>query len=421
MIKEYFPDGTLIDNWFFDINIPTLDELGKQYILTDYNINDDGRIYTNEIQSLIDLAYQNGGGVIVVPKGTYMTGSIFFKQGVNLYISEGAILKGSDDISDYQIKETRIEGETCKYYVALINADNIDGFIMTGPGTIDGNGLRSWKAFWKRRLWNPNCTNKDEQRPRLVYISNCKNVIISNLKMMNSHFWTNHIYKTNHIKFINCHIYSPEKPIKAPSTDAIDIDACSDVLVKNCYLEVNDDGVALKGGKGPWADTDPNNGSNERIIIEDSTYGFCHSCLTCGSEAIHNKNIIVRRINVNGCKNLLWLKMRPDTPQLYEYIKISDANANVTSFININPWTQFFDLKDRKDIPLSIASNITLENIKCNCTTYFNIKGCDEQYRLSNFTFKNLEINAYKTDVDMNIISNFVEENVIVKKLKIAE
>ena len=421
MNKEYFPDGTLIDNWFYDINIPALDNLGKQYVLTDYNINDDGKIYTNEIQSLIDLIHQNGGGVIVVPKGTYITGSIFFKQGVNLYLSNGANLKGSDDISDYQIKDTRIEGETCKYYVALINAENIDGFIMTGPGTIDGNGLKSWKAFWKRRVWNPNCTNKDEQRPRLVYVSNCKNVIISDLKLINSHFWTNHIYKSNHIKFINCHIYSPMKPIKAPSTDAIDIDACSDVLVKNCYLEVNDDGVALKGGKGPWADTDINNGSNERIIIEDCIYGFCHSVLTCGSEAIHNKNIIVRRINVKEGKNLLWLKMRPDTPQVYEYIRMSDIKANVTSFINVNPWTQFFDLKDRNDIPLSKASNIILENIECNCTTYFNIKACDEQYKLFNFTFKNLDISAYKTDVDVNIISNFVEENVIVKKMKITE
>ena len=421
MIKEYFPDGTPIDDWFYDFKTPCLTDLGKQYVLTDFNIRDDGNVYTNEFQSLIDLVYQNGGGVIVVPKGTYMTGSIFFKQGVNLYLSDGAILKGSDDINDYQIKETRIEGETCKYYVALINADNIDGFVISGNGIIDGNGMRSWKAFWKRRMWNPNCTNKDEQRPRLVYLSNCKNTIISNIKLINSHFWTNHIYKCNHIKFINLNIFSPEKPVKAPSTDAIDIDACSDILIKNCYLEVNDDAVALKGGKGPWADSDPNNGINERIIVEDCTYGFCHSCLTCGSEAIHNKNIIVRRINVKEGKNLLWLKMRPDTPQKYEYIKMSDIVANVTSFININPWTQFFDLKGRSDMPPSNASNIIIEDVKCRCTTFFNVKKCLEQYILSDFTFRNLSISAYKTDIDKNIIDNFTIENVVIDKLKITD
>ena len=47
--------------------------------------------------------------------------------------------------------------------------------------------------------------------------------------------------------------------------------------------------AVLKGGKGPWADKLPENGSNERILIEDCTYGFCHGCLTCGSEFVHNK------------------------------------------------------------------------------------------------------------------------------------
>ena len=175
--------------------------MGKQYVLTDYNILDDGKIHTKEIQNLIDRAYENGGGVIV---------------------------------DDYQIMQTRMEGETCPYFAALINADNVDGFKMCGKGTIDGNGLKSWRAFWLRREWNPNCTNKDEQRPRLVYISNSSNVTIADLHLQNSNYWTTHIYKCHHVKYINCNIFSPAKPIKAPSTDAVDIDVCTDVLVKLC-------------------------------------------------------------------------------------------------------------------------------------------------------------------------------------------
>lgn len=53
---EYFPDGTVIDDWFYDIQIPTLEELGKPYVLTDYHIFDDGKVYTKEIQHLIDIA-----------------------------------------------------------------------------------------------------------------------------------------------------------------------------------------------------------------------------------------------------------------------------------------------------------------------------------------------------------------------------
>jgi len=414
-MNERFPDGTPIDDWFYETRVPQLDELGKQYVLTDYNILDDGKVHTAEIQQLIDKAASEGGGVIVVPAGTYLTGALFFKQGVNLYVAEGGTLKGSDDISDYPVCDTRIEGESCKYFAALINVDGVDGFTMCGPGTIDGNGLRSWKAFWLRRQWNPKCTNKDEQRPRLVFISNSRNVLIANLRLQNSHFWTTHIYKCNHVKYLGCRIFSPAFPVKAPSTDAIDIDVCTDVLVKNCYLEVNDDSVVLKGGKGPWADTAPENGSNERIIVEDCVYGFCHGCLTCGSESVHNRNIIVRRIKVLKGSNLLWLKMRPDTPQHYEYITMEDIEGQMKNFININPWRQFFDLKGRTDIPLSYADHIVMRNCNCKCETFFHVTPNEEQYRLSDFTFENLNIKAKVDNFNADAIKNIVVKNVNVE------
>lgn len=413
--SEFFPDGTAVDKWFYDTAVPSLDKLGKQYVITEYGVFDDGRIYTKEFQSIIDTAAENGGGVIVVPPGTYITGALFFKQGVNLYIEAGGMLKGSDDISDYPIRKTRIEGETCCYYTALINADGIDGFTMCGNGTIDGNGLRSWRAFWNRRIWNPDCTNKDEQRPRLVYLSNCKNVLVADLRLQNSSFWTNHIYKCSHVKFLNCNIYSPASPVPAPSTDAIDIDVCTDVLVKNCRMEVNDDAVVLKGGKGPWADSDPENGSNERIIIEDCVYGFCHGCLTCGSESVHNRNIIIRRIKVSDSINLLWLKFRPDTPQNYEYILAEDIEGYTQNFININPWTQFFDLKGRKDIPLSYGNNITIRNCRCDCKTFFFVSDNIEQYKLSDFTFEDLFIEAENMDFDYSFIKDMKVRNVIIE------
>ncbi|MBQ7920189.1 MAG: exopolygalacturonase [Lachnospiraceae bacterium] len=411
-VTEFFPDGTPIYSWFYDTHIPALDDMGKQYVLTDYNILSDGKIYTKEIQTLIDTAHENGGGVIVVPAGTYMTGSLYFKQGVHLYVAEGGVLKGSSDICDYDVKTTRIEGETCKYFTALINADGVDGFTMFGPGTIDGNGLKSWKAFWLRRSWNPKCTNKDEQRPRLVYISGSSNVLIADLRLINSHFWTTHIYKCDHVKYLNCYIYSPAGPVRAPSTDAIDIDVCCDVLVKNCYMEVNDDSVVLKGGKGPWADEQAENGSNQRIIVEDCEYGFCHGCLTCGSESVHNKNIIVRRIKVGSGHNLLWLKMRPDTPQHYEYIFVEAVEGKVTNFININPWTQFFDLKGRADIPLSYADHIVMKNCRCECINYFNVKNDDTQYHLSDFTFENLEIKAKNDGFSPEAVENIIVKDV---------
>lgn len=411
-MQEYFPDGSPVSSWFYETDEPKLSELGQQYVLSDYVIADDGIVQTEKIQQVIDMVHASGGGVIVVPEGTYVTGSLFFKQGVNLYVAENGVLKGSDDVSDYRLMDTRIEGESCVYFAALINADGVDGFTMCGPGTIDGNGLKSWKAFWLRRQWNSECTNKDEQRPRLVYISNSCNVTVAGLNLINAHFWTNHIYKCHHVKFINCRICSPKAPVPAPSTDAIDIDVCHDVLVKKCYMEVNDDAVVLKGGKGPWADMAPENGSNERIIVEDCEYGFCHGCLTCGSESVHNRNIIMRRIKVSCGHNLLWLKMRPDTPQLYEYITVEQVEGHTDNFININPWTQFFDLRGRKDVPHSVAANISMKDCECECETFFNVTQKEEQYHLTDFTFSNIQVKAKNTEFKYEFIENAVVSQV---------
>lgn len=394
-----FPDGTPINNWFY-LNYTKIKSAlqsppatANSYIITDYGIKDDGNIYTEEFQKLINSVYDNGGGYIIIPDGTYMTGALFFKPGVNLYIEKNGILKGSQDITDYPIIKTRIEGESCLYYAALINASHADGFTIYGEGTIDGNGLHAWKCFWLRRNWNPDCTNKDEQRARLLYIAHSDNVTIYGIHMKDSQFWTCHIYKCTHTAIYDCTISSPRTPVKAPSTDAIDIDACSDVHIKGCHINVNDDAVALKGGKGINAKADSDNGLNERIIIEDCIYDFCHGCLTCGSEAIHNRNIIMRNILINNGYNLLWLKMRPDTPQLYEHILIKNVTGKVSSFININPWTQFSNIKneaslkngsDKPPILLSYINNITMQDCTCECDAYYNVKEDPSQYLINN-------------------------------------
>ena len=398
--EEYFPDGTRIDDWFYDTSLPRLEDLGKQYVLTQYGIADDGNLYTEKIQNLIDEIHAAGGGVVVVPAGTYRTGALFFKQGVHLYLSSGAILLGSDDISDYPIVNTRIEGETCMYFAALINVENTKGFTLCGEGVIDGNGLRSWKAFWLRRKWNGNCTNKDEQRPRLLYIANSCDVTIHGVTLRNSHFWTTHIYKCHHVRYVGCSIFAPRAPVHAPSSDAIDIDACSCVHVKGCRMEVADDAVVLKGGKGPWADTDENNGMNERILIEDCEIIACDAALTCGSESIRNRNVILRRCRVSRLQSIFHLKLRPDTPQLYEHILVEDVSGNCRFFVTAKPWTQFYDLKDRKDIPMSYADRITIRDCSVICHTFLNMSFSKEHDQITNFSLENLQIQAhtYKTE-----------------------
>lgn len=415
--QEKFPDGTVIPDWFRQTKPVKIQKLGKQYDIREHGVvNDSTLLQTKQLQAVIDKAAAAGGGVVVIPAGTYLSGALFFKPGTHLHLEEGAVLKGSDDISNFPVINTRLEGQNLKYFAALVNAEKVDGFTISGKGTINGNGERYWRSFWLRRAVIPKCTNMDELRPRLLYISHCNDVQISGVRLMNSPFWTTHLYKCNRVKLLNLTITSPASPVKAPSTDAIDIDVCNDVLVKNCYLSVNDDAIALKGGKGPWADKDTaNNGSNTNIIIEDCTYGFCHSALTCGSESIHNRNIVFRRSTVNNAQRLLWLKMRPDTPQHYEYILVEDIKGSAKSFLYIKPWTQFFDLKGRTDIPISRSNHVTMRNITFDCNVFFDVAKKPDQYELSNFTFENLKIKAKKTDCDKTAIEAFTWENVEVE------
>ncbi|WP_281228661.1 rhamnogalacturonidase [Flavobacterium aquiphilum] len=416
---ETFPDGTAISSWFKDYTKIKLESLGQKYTITDHGVSTDStKIQTKEIQNVIDKASANGGGVIVIPKGVFLSGALFFKPKTTLYVAEGATLKGSDDISNFPIMASRMEGQNLDYFPALVNAYGVDNFSISGKGTINGNGKKYWDAFWARRKENPKCTNLEVSRPRLVFVWNSNNVQIQDVKLINSGFWTNHFYKCNNVKILDAYIFSPHKEDKAPSTDAIDIDICNNFLVKGCYMSVNDDAIALKGGKGPFADQDKNNGPNTNIIIEDCHFGFCHSALTNGSEAIHNRNVIMRNCKIDGASRLLWLKMRPDTPQLYEYIRVENITGEAKTGLAVFAWKQFFDLKGRPDVPLSYGDHVTLKNITLKCDTFYGVEK-DPNVRLTNFTFENIKVESVKTDIDKSLIKGVTFKNVYVNNKKV--
>ena len=419
---ELWPDGTPIPAWFSDTSRVDVSTLGKKYVVTNYGVkNYSEQVQTEKLQAVIDLAASQGGGVIVIPRGFVVSGSLFFKKGTHLLIEENGELRGSDRIRDFKLVKTRMEGQTLNYFAALVNADDNDGFTITGPGTINGNGQAYWEEFWIRRQYNKNCTNLEAMRPRNVYISNSKNVTVQDVRIINSPFWTNHLYKCENVRYLGCYIFAPFDNVTpvdpkrgAPSSDAIDIDVCKNVLISGCYMSVNDDAVVLKGGKGTWADKDPNNGPCENIIVTDCTYGKVHGCMTLGSESIHDKNVIMRRCTVKDATRVLWLKMRPDTPQHYEYVRVEDFKGNCGSFLVVRPWTQFFKPENREDMPLSQCNNIYFRNINMDCKNFFDV-GTSDKYRLKDFTFENINVTDQKKAFNPEIIENCTVKNVQIK------
>lgn len=418
--KKTFPDGSPVDEWFFDTKAVDVNALGKKYIITDFGVvRDSTLIQTEAIQSVIDKAADEGGGVIVIPEGTFLSGSLFFKPGTHLHLLKNARLKGSDAITNYKILPTRLEGQTINYFAALVNADSCDGFTISGEGTIDGNGHRFYDEFWLRRKVNPKCTNLEALRPRMLYVSNSKNVTVNGVKMVNSGFWTNHLYNCQRIKYIDVTILAPTDGYpKGPSTDAIDLDVCNDVLVSGCYMNVNDDAVCLKGGKGTYVDTIPGNGPVTNVLIERCRFGKTNAGVTFGSEAWDCSNVIMTDCTFEGTYHVLLFKMRPDTPQQYRNVFVGNATGEVRNAIEVQTWTQFFNKVERDPMPPSGVDNVTFMNCNLKCQRDFYKDKKTDFYTLKNFTFSNIEAVDPSDSFDTSNIEDCLIQNVVINGKK---
>jgi hypothetical protein len=390
-----WPDGSPVDGWFSRKPAAPKGRQARKFVITRYGaVHDSTVVQTAAIQKAIDAAAARGG-TVVIPEGVWLSGALFFKPGTHLLLQEGAVLKGSTDIADFPDIPVHIEGVLQPYVSALVNADCCDGFSIRGGGTLNGSGAPFWDAFWARRKENPACTNLEVRRPRLVGISRSSDVTIEGVRLRNAAFWNIHLYKCRRVYISGVDVYAPVKPVKAPSSDGIDLDGCEDVHIIGCTLATGDDLIALKGGKGPWADESPDNAPDARVLVEDCRFGHGPGAIVFGSECVKADNIILRNSTVKGTGRLLWLKMRPDTPQNYSNILLENIKGKVKYGIYVKPWTQFFDLKGRKDTPMSYASNVEFRRCTLTVRQMRRIVEAPDQYELKDIVYKG---NKYKRD-----------------------
>lgn len=391
--REVWPDGSSIDKWFSKEPKGPSGKEDRRFSILDYGARPDTRdLQTEAIQRTIDAAAEAGGGTVVIPTGYYRSGALFFKPHTHLFICPGATLQGSNHIHHYPEAEVHIEGVLQPYHAALINAYGVDGFSIRNEGVIDGDGALFWDQFWETLKKKRGCTNLEVRRPRLIYICNSDNVLISGGKFTNPGFWTVHLYKCSHVRIKDVEIFAPIKPVKAPSSDAIDLDGCNDVHISGAKLATGDDLIAVKGGKGPHADTDPANPTNARILVEDCEFGHGPGVLVFGSECVGARNVLLRNCTAEDTERLLWLKMRPDTPQQYEYIRIENVTGKVGSVLYVKPWTQFFDLKGEKEMPRSVGAHITISDCDLQCKQCRRVVEAPDQYSLEDIVFNNIKL-----------------------------
>lgn len=139
-----------------------------------------------------------------------------------------------------------------------------------------------------------------------------------------------------------------------------------------------------------------------------------HGCLTIGSESLHSSNVILRNITFSKAHRVLWLKMRPDTPQHYENIRLENLSGTCGSFLVVKPWTQFYQPADRPDIPVSRAHDVTIQGVNVQCDNFFDVSLSDK-YQLSHFTFVDNQVQDKKKAFDPNLIPSTTVRNTTIK------
>src|ERR1035438_9029818 len=174
----------------------------NRFVISDFGAVADGKtVNTRPIQAAIDKCAASGGGMVVVPKGTFLTGAIFLKLGANLNIEKDGVLKGTTNIDDYPQISTRWEGVEQQWTSALVNAEGLTGLEISGEGTIDGSGeewLQNNPCRGGRGRGNADAPatpaptpppTARRGRPRLIGIQNSKHVRVAGLNLHNQAVW----------------------------------------------------------------------------------------------------------------------------------------------------------------------------------------------------------------------------------------
>lgn len=282
-----------------------------------------GVLNTGAIQQAIQVANQQGGGVVLIPSGFWISGPITILSNVNLHLAQGAVLQFSDNPKDYPLVRTNWEGVDAIRAQSPISALGARNIAITGQGIIDGAG-EAWRPVkkgkmtageWdklvrsggvldsKKETWYPSAgalkastmdrpgvvaagfteANTEEikefVRPNMISLRECEQVLLEGVTFQNSPAWNIHPLLCKHVTVENI---SVKNPWYAQNGDGIDIESCEYVTVSNSHFDVGDDGICLKSGKD--AEGRKRGRPSAHIMIENCVVFHGHGGVVVGSE-----------------------------------------------------------------------------------------------------------------------------------------
>jgi polygalacturonase len=254
---------------------------------------------TAAIQQAIDACSAAGGGTVPLSAGTFLSGPLALKSNLTLSIAKGATLLGSPDREDYA--PAVFAGQPgVQPFLGSLNAENI---VITGGGTIDGNGHIWWE--YVQHAKDAGVLGNDHPRPMGIIFDHSKHIRMEDVTMQNAGMWQIVPYYSDDLKFLNMRILAP----KSPNTDAIDPFSSSNILMDHVFSSVGDDNVAIKSGaiNSPGPDA-----PSHDITIRDCTFEQGHG-LSIGSEIAGGvQHVHAERIHFKGTDNGIRIKANRD-------------------------------------------------------------------------------------------------------------
>ena len=288
---------------------------------------------TTAIQKAINTCAAQGGGKVELGKGVWLSGPILMKNNINLVIPKGSVLQAVDDKNAFV---PAFIGKPAQQREAFILADKVHDVSLTGGGTINGNGHKTWwpdamslrnlvrsghpEAFTARYKNVPLANGMP--RPWLVEVNDSAFVKIEHITLTDSPMWNLVIRKSHDI---NVNHLTVANPPDSPNTDGIDIVSSADISIKHADISTGDDHISIKSGIVPAAGE-----SSGNIAISDSIMRKGHG-VSIGSETINGiGKVTVSNVDFLNSENGIRVKSGRDRgsligPFIVEKIRMKDV------------------------------------------------------------------------------------------------
>ncbi len=357
--KLYAQNNNANPAWVKQVGAHHLPNKTSLFKVSEYGaINNGVTLNTKAIQKAIDACAAKGGGIVSFAPGKYLTGSIFLKKNVNLQIDKGVELMGSQNIDDYPEIDTRIAGIEMKWPTALINIIDQGEVAITGEGIINAQGKIFWNKYWSmRKDYEPRglrwIVDYDAKRPRTILISGSSNVTLKTITLQQAGFWTVQVLYSKYVT-VDGVIIRNNIAGHGPSTDGIDVDSSTYVLIQNCDIDCNDDDFCLKSGRD-W-DGQRVNRPTEYVLIRNCLSRAGGGLLTLGSETAGGiRHVIATNLSGNGTGNGLNIKSAITRGGVVEDIHFQNITMNnvgnaIQITMNWNPAYSYSKLPDGYNI-----------------------------------------------------------------------